>query len=131
MFSGLIRRLSLSARESARLWSIQRNMPVSQQVSLCHSAVIAARRRAGCRSGGLAADAAPASQAAPVRTQPARDMTTGAVSEWAVYDRAALAPGVTIAGPAIVAEDETSIEISPGWMAIVSALLYLDLTRTA
>ena len=44
----------------------------------------------------------------PARTQLVRDTTTGEVSPWAVYDRAALAPGVRIAGPAIIAEDETS-----------------------
>ncbi|MFL5253790.1 MAG: hydantoinase/oxoprolinase family protein [Rhodopila sp.] len=76
-------------------------------------------------------DATPGLQATPARTQPVRDTTTGAVSDWAVYDRAALAPGVTIAGPAIVAEDETSTLISPGWMATVSAPGYLDLTRTS
>ena len=34
---------------------------------------------------------------------------------WAVYDRAALAPGARIAGPAIIAEDETSTLVGPGW----------------
>jgi N-methylhydantoinase A len=75
-------------------------------------------------------DAAPASPAVPVRSQPVRDTTTGAVSDWAVYDRAALAPGVTIAGPAIVAEDETSTLIGSGWMAAINRLGYIELLRS-
>ncbi len=34
-----------------------------------------------------------------------------------VYDRAALAPGATLRGPAIIAEDETSTLVGPGWRA--------------
>ena len=50
-----------------------------------------------------------------VRTQAVRDTATAAVSDWAVHERSALAPGAGIAGPAIVAEDETSTLIGPGW----------------
>jgi N-methylhydantoinase A len=67
--------------------------------------------------------------AVPVRTQPVRDTTTGSVSEWAIYDRAALVPEAVITGPAIVAEDETSTLIGPGWTAIVNRLGYIELTR--
>ena len=58
-----------------------------------------------------------------------RDTTTGEVSPWSVYDRAALAPGVQIAGPAIIAEDETSTLVSRGWTARVNGLGYIELTR--
>ncbi len=44
-----------------------------------------------------------------------RDTASGEVATWAVYDRASLAPGARIAGPAIVAEDETSTLVGPGW----------------
>jgi N-methylhydantoinase A len=76
-----------------------------------------------------AADRMMATEARPVRTQPVRDTTTGAVSPWAIYDRASLAPWVSIAGPAIVAEDETSTLIGPGWNATVNGLGYIEMTR--
>jgi N-methylhydantoinase A len=74
---------------------------------------------------------APPSQAGaqPNRRQLVRDTTTGEVSEWAIHDRTSLAPGSRIEGPAIVAEDETSTLIGPGWSATVSALGYIELTR--
>ena len=42
----------------------------------------------------------------------------------------ALAVGLRIAGPAIVAEDETSTLIGPGWQAMVNGLGYLALERS-
>ena len=80
----------------------------------------------------LAAAAAlfePAATAA--RAQAVRDTLTGEVSDWAVFDRTALAPGARITGPAIVAEDETSTLVGPGWSAMVNALGYIELTREA
>jgi N-methylhydantoinase A len=68
-------------------------------------------------------------EAAPIRTQPVRDTTTGIVSPWAIYDRAALVPESTIAGPAIVLEDETSTLIGPGWTATVNWLGYIEMVR--
>jgi N-methylhydantoinase A len=68
-------------------------------------------------------------EATPVRTQMVRDTTTGAVSEWAIYDRTALVPGVRIPGPSIVAEDETSTLIGPGWTAVVNGLGYIEIAR--
>ena len=67
--------------------------------------------------------------AGPSRTQLVRDTTTGEVSPWRVHDRASLAPGVHIAGPAIIAEDETSTLVSRGWSAIVNGLGYIELTQ--
>jgi N-methylhydantoinase A len=64
----------------------------------------------------------------PARTQLVRDTTTGEVSPWSVYDRTALQPGVHIAGPAIIAEDETSTLIGQGWSATVNGLGYIELT---
>jgi N-methylhydantoinase A len=68
-------------------------------------------------------------EAVPVRTQPVRDTVSGEVSDWAIYDRASLAPGATLAGPAIVTEDETSTLVGPGWTVLVNGLGYLELTR--
>jgi N-methylhydantoinase A len=74
---------------------------------------------------------APPPPAAPVpaRRQPVRDTTTGAVADWGVFVREALAPGAEVPGPAIVAEDETSTLVGPGWVATVSAAGWLDLVR--
>jgi N-methylhydantoinase A len=64
-----------------------------------------------------------------VRTQAVRDTATGEVSDWAVYDREAMAPGATVAGPCIVAEAETSTLVGPGWSCRVDGLGYLELRR--
>lgn len=69
-------------------------------------------------------------EATAVRTQLVRDTTTGAVSPWSIYDRTSLTPWTNIAGPAIVAEDETSTLIGPGWTAVVNGLGYIEMTRT-
>jgi N-methylhydantoinase A len=68
-------------------------------------------------------------EAVPVRTQLVRDTTTGAVSPWRIYERAVLVPNATIVGPAIVAEDETSALIGPGWTATVNRLGYIEMRR--
>jgi N-methylhydantoinase A len=70
-----------------------------------------------------------AAEAMPVRTQAVRDTVTGAVSDWAVYDRMALVPGIRLMGPAIIAEDETSTLVSPGWSAVVNGLGYIEIAR--
>jgi N-methylhydantoinase A len=67
--------------------------------------------------------------AKPVRMQKVRDTVTGEVADWAVYDRAALGPGASLHGPAIVAEDETSTLVGAGWSASVNALGYIELNR--
>jgi N-methylhydantoinase A len=72
---------------------------------------------------------APAVAATQAGTRMVRDTTTGEVASWSVYDRAALAPGARVAGPAIVAEDETSTLVCPGWDATVNGLGYIELTR--
>lgn len=84
------------------------------------------------------AEAAPAVAAAPgrneaqaVRVQRVRDSVTGEVADWAIYDRASLTPGAVLAGPAIVAEDETSTLVGAGWTASVTAQGYIELVRGA
>ena len=68
---------------------------------------------------------------APVapRSQLVRDTTTGEVSPWDIHDRAALAAGMRIRGPAIVAEDETSTLVGPGWTARVNGVGYIEMMR--
>jgi N-methylhydantoinase A len=68
-------------------------------------------------------------QAKPLRLQKVRDTVTGEVAEWVVYDRAALNPGAKLRGPAIIAEDETSTLVGPGWSASINALGYIELLR--
>ena len=62
-------------------------------------------------------------------TRPVRDTATGKTGEWAVYQRGALPPGARLHGPAIIAEDETSTLVGPGWQARLGAHGVLDLTR--
>ncbi|CAH2604465.1 N-methylhydantoinase A [Rhodovastum atsumiense] len=70
-----------------------------------------------------------AAPAASVGWQAVRDTASGEVSQWAVHDRARLAPGATLQGPAIIAEDETSTLVGPGWSARVNGLGYIELVR--
>ena len=79
-------------------------------------------------------DAPPAASAAAAvpggtRTQQVRDTATGETGDWTVHDRAALAMGQSVPGPAIIAEDETSTLVGPGWRATVDPRGYLDLVR--
>jgi N-methylhydantoinase A len=67
--------------------------------------------------------------AKPTRTQKVRDTVSGEVSDWAIHDRAALAPGAHLRGPAIVAEDETSTLVGPGWTANINSRGYIELIR--
>jgi N-methylhydantoinase A len=68
-------------------------------------------------------------EATPTRTQTVRDTVTGAVSDWAVHDRAALGASAAVSGPAVIAEDETSTLVGPGWTAVVNGLGYIELSR--
>ncbi len=84
-----------------------------------------------------ATEEADATEATPVpparpghdRKQRVRDTATGEEADWTVHDRATLAAGATVAGPAIIAEDETSTLIGPFWQASVDARGFLDLRR--
>jgi N-methylhydantoinase A len=74
--------------------------------------------------GNGAAPIAPASRMV-------RDTATGTATEWTVHMRVALAPGAVVRGPAIIAENETSTLVGPGWQARTDASGYLELTRSA
>jgi N-methylhydantoinase A len=67
--------------------------------------------------------------AEPARSQQVRDTSTGLVAEWAIYEREALQPGARFAGPAIVAEVETSTLVGPGWSGRITDEGYIELTR--
>ncbi len=68
---------------------------------------------------------------APAFFQSVRDTATGEVAEWAVFSRAELHPGSRVAGPAIIAEDETSTLVAPGWTAALDGAGYLALSQEA
>jgi len=72
-------------------------------------------------------DDAPAPQ--PIRVQQVRDTSTGTIAPWQVYDRQQMAPGASVPGPCIIAEDETSTLVGPGWSCRVDGLGYLEMTR--
>jgi N-methylhydantoinase A len=57
------------------------------------------------------------------------DPNSGAFIDTPIYNRADLAPGAHIKGPAIVAEDDTTTVISPSFDAIVDRFGYIELTR--
>ena len=62
-------------------------------------------------------------------TRRVRDPSTALVTDWAIHDRRSLAPGMQVAGPAIIAEDETSTLIGPGWRGEINRLGYIELTQ--
>ncbi len=64
----------------------------------------------------------------PPRHQPVRDPVSGDVAAWPVHDRAAMSPGTTVPGPAIIAEDETSTLVGANWIASIdpNGLIILD-----
>ena len=75
------------------------------------------------------ADVADAPGPQPIRVQQVRDTATGKVAPWQVYDRTQMAPGARVPGPCIIAEDETSTLVGPGWSCRMDGLGYLELTR--
>ncbi|MBK1659072.1 hydantoinase/oxoprolinase family protein [Paracraurococcus ruber] len=76
-----------------------------------------------------AAEAHAAPAPAPIRTQAVRDTVTGEVADWPVFDRAAMAPGASVAGPCIVAEAETSTLVGRGWRCSMDSVGYLDMVQ--
>jgi N-methylhydantoinase A len=69
--------------------------------------------------------------ATPARQQAVRDTVTGEVSDWPIHDRANLAQGARLSGPAIIAENETSTLVGPGWSAGINQFGYIELERGA
>jgi N-methylhydantoinase A len=59
------------------------------------------------------------------------DPVAGAFLDFAIFARRDLAPGATIAGPAIIVEDETSTVISPRFDAVIDGFGYVELRRRA
>ena len=113
-------------REYARFYD--RPVPGSD-VEIMSYAVVVATATGDAGPAGESASGGQEVQAG--RTQLVRDTVTGEVSAWGILDRAALAQGSQITGPAIVAEDETSTLIGPGWTARLNSLGYIEMTKEA
>ncbi|MBT5666935.1 MAG: hydantoinase/oxoprolinase family protein [Rhodospirillaceae bacterium] len=75
---------------------------------------------------GMLAESAPG---APQGERTVFDAASGENIVTAVYNRTALAPGATLAGPAIIVEDETSTLVTAGFNAVINALGQIVLTK--
>ena len=67
----------------------------------------------------------------PPRSQQVRDPVSGQVTAWPVHDRAAMPPGTTVRGPAIIAEDETSTLVGAAWSAAINEHGLIVMTRSS
>jgi len=84
----------------------------------------------GPAEGRLAAEAAErASKPAPRGKRAVFDPDSGEFAEVPIYWRSDLAPGARIAGPAVIAEDETSTVVSPRFDARIDRFGYIEMTR--
>ena len=104
-----------------------RPVPGSDVEIMSYAVVVATTPEALADPAPLAGNTA----AMPAQHRAVRDTVTGEVAEWAIYDRAGLFPGARFAGPAIIAEAETSTLVGPGWSATINALGYIELLREA
>jgi N-methylhydantoinase A len=71
----------------------------------------------------------PTSHPVPARRRAVFDADTADFVDVAIYERAALAPGAVILGPAVIGEDETSTVVSRLFDARVDAAGYIEMTR--
>jgi len=71
------------------------------------------------------------SQPMPARRRAVFDADAADFVEVAIYERAALHPGMVIPGPAVIVEDETSTVLSRHFDAKIDAFGYIELTRRA
>ncbi len=71
----------------------------------------------------------PPSHPPPARRRAVFDADRADFVEVAIYERAALAPGAVIAGPAIIIEDETSTVVTNNFDARIDRFGYIDLIR--
>ncbi|MCW2246520.1 5-oxoprolinase (ATP-hydrolyzing) [Azospirillum fermentarium] len=71
----------------------------------------------------------PESKALPRRLATVRMFTGGRMGEAPVFDRARLAPGNRIVGPAVIREAVGTVVVEPGWLADVTVKNHLVLSR--
>ncbi len=106
-----------------------RPVPGSDVEIMSYAVLVATAPQDDTGTSAAGRSAASAPEVVVTRTQQVRDTTSGEVAPWSVFDRTALSPGVRIAGPAIIAEDETSTLVNRGWNATVNDLGYIELTQ--
>ena len=102
-----------------------RPVPGSDVEIMSYAVVVATTPTRNIVTHTVAADSA----SIPIRHRAVRDTATATIADWAIYDRDGLPPGASLAGPAIIAEDETSTLVSPGWSAKITDQGYIELTR--
>jgi N-methylhydantoinase A len=78
---------------------------------------------------GQALPEPPRSSPAPARRRAVFDPDNADFVEVAIHERAALAPGAVIPGPAVIVEDETSTVVSRHFDARIDAFGYIELMR--
>jgi N-methylhydantoinase A len=81
------------------------------------------------QANGVVPDTPPPSTPEPARRREVFDTERGAFVEVAIYERASLAPGATLPGPAVIVEDETSTVVSRAFDARIDRFGYIELTR--
>jgi N-methylhydantoinase A len=79
--------------------------------------------------GGALPGEPPESRPAPARRRAVFDADSGDFVEVAIHERAALAPGAIVPGPAIIVEDETSTVVSRHFDARIDRFGYIELRR--
>ncbi|MDE2581251.1 MAG: hydantoinase/oxoprolinase family protein [Rhodospirillales bacterium] len=102
-------------------------------IEIMSYAVLVATATEAAAGAPAATDRAATDQPAPAephRLRAVRDTATGAIADWAVFERATLAPGTRLDGPAIITEDETSTLVGPGWAAVTTVSGWLELVRS-
>jgi N-methylhydantoinase A len=80
---------------------------------------------------GVATPEPPRSTPVPARRRAVFDPDGADFVEVAIHERATLAPGAVIPGPAVIVEDETSTVVSRQFEAWIDAFGYIELTRRA
>jgi N-methylhydantoinase A len=68
-------------------------------------------------------------KAVPEGRRAVRDTASGEVADWALFTRSNLSPGAHFSGPAIIAEEETSTLVGPGWRGDITAQGWIALVR--
>jgi N-methylhydantoinase A len=103
-----------------------RPVPGSEVEVLSFAVTVATVRPSGAPTPALTT---PAHRAESSGRRKVRDTASGAVADWAIHERANLAPGAGFSGPAIIVEAETSTIVGAGWRGRVTAEYYIELTR--
>jgi N-methylhydantoinase A len=114
------------AHEYTALFS--RTIPDAPVEILTWTLAVAAPAESG-PTGDPALEAVAPAEAAALGWRDVYDAATGTTARWPVHARADLRPGLRIAGPAIIVEDETTTLVTASFDAAVNALGCILMTR--